>query len=293
MFKNIKSFGNFYNVTLTILLATLLSSVFLIKGSAGVFAWTATKLIFAPIGLLLTLASLLFLIGGFVKNKRIFVRSISFILSGLLAFPTLLLFNVIPFAYPSSLDDTNPSLTIHSPFHEDVKIGWGGDTVESNVPHVIWSSERWAYDIVKEPSDIKSDVLADFGIYGLTIYVPVKGTVIAVYDAEDDIPPNTDEFISMAGNYVYLKVEETGTYLLMNHLLKDSVTLEVGDKVFVGDYLGKIGNSGSTSEPHLHIHHQRQDPTKTKFPVLAEGLPLYFYDNLNNEIMPVKGDTLQ
>lgn len=52
--------------------------------------------------------------------------------------------------------------------------------------------------------------------------------------------------------------------------------VKVGDHVKEGDIIGRVGNSGSTSEPHLHIHHQRQNPIKTIYPIFAEGLPLYF-----------------
>ncbi|MDO9301112.1 MAG: hypothetical protein Q7T89_07000 [Anaerolineales bacterium] len=41
---------------------------------------------------------------------------------------------------------------------------------------------------------------------------------------------------------------------------------------------GQCGNSGNTSEPHIHIHHQRQDPSV--YPInFAEGLPLYSRDH--------------
>lgn len=51
---------------------------------------------------------------------------------------------------------------------------------------------------------------------------------------------------------------------------------------------GDTRNSGSTSEPHLHIHHQRQNPTATLHPILAEGLPLYF-EGTDAEVIPLKG----
>jgi len=87
---------------------------------------------------------------------------------------------------------------------------------------------------------------------------------------------------------VYIQIEKTGTYLLLNHLKKDSVNVEVGDQVTVGDLIARVGNSGSTSEPHLHIHHQRQNPLEMWTPVFAEGLPLYFENKVQN-YMPVKG----
>lgn len=41
----------------------------------------------------------------------------------------------------------------------------------------------------------------------------------------------------MAGNYVYIRIDETDTYLLLNHLKQDSVVVKVGDVLAVGDYL--------------------------------------------------------
>ena len=43
-----------------------------------------------------------------------------------------------------------------------------------------------------------------------------------------------------------------------------------------GDVIGRCGNSGHTSEPHIHIHHQRQKPAASGPVNFAEGLPLFF-----------------
>ncbi|RRJ63677.1 M23 family metallopeptidase [Paenibacillus oralis] len=127
-----------------------------------------------------------------------------------------------------------------------------------------------------EPYDTGSANPEDYGIWNQELLSPVSGTVIAAYDEEPDIPQGSEEILSMEGNHVYLRIEETGTCLLLNHLKEGSVQVKAGDHVRPGEVLGRIGNSGSTSEPHLHIHHQRQNPLKTLHPVLAEGLPLYF-----------------
>ncbi|MDN4069076.1 M23 family metallopeptidase [Paenibacillus vini] len=76
--------------------------------------------------------------------------------------------------------------------------------------------------------------------------------------------------------------------MLLNHLKQNSLTVKIGDHVQTGDLLGRVGNSGSTSEPHLQIHHQRQNPVLTPHPVLAEGLPLYF-KGTDTVPMPQKG----
>ncbi|OAB27760.1 peptidase M23 [Paenibacillus macquariensis subsp. macquariensis] len=199
--------------------------------------------------------------------------------------------NIIPLAYPNTVEHAQPSVTVNFPLKEQTVVGWGGNNVKDNLPHAIWSSERWAYDLLMEPYNINSDNNEDYGIWNKIVYSPVSGVVIATYDGEDDITPGSEDFNSLEGNYVYIEIEETGTYLLLNHLKKDSVLVKVGDKVKPGDLLGRVGNSGSTSEPHLHIHHQRQNPTKTIHPVIAEGLPLFFRD-LNVSSMPRKGDVI-
>ncbi|ABS21779.1 peptidase M23B [Bacillus cytotoxicus NVH 391-98] len=79
----------------------------------------------------------------------------------------------------------------------------------------------------------------------------------------------------MVGNHIYIRLDETGTYLVLAHLKKGSVRVKKGQHIKEGTVVANVGNSGNSSEPHLHIHHQRQDPSKTSI-FLTEGLPLYF-----------------
>ncbi|WP_240528080.1 hypothetical protein [Bacillus cereus] len=88
-----------------------------------------------------------------------------------------------------------------------------------------------------EPYNINSDSNEDYGIWNREIYSPVSGIVVAVSDDEADIKLGSENFISMEGNHVYIKIKETGTYLLLNHFKKDSVSVEVGDHVKPGGHL--------------------------------------------------------
>lgn len=276
------------NFIIVIILIILWGSVFLIHGIAGAVSWALAKLFFAPIGVLLAFTSLILIIICLVKKKKVIQKSITLLLSLILAFPILMLFNVIQMEYPANINKARPSVTVLWPLEEKTIVGWGGNTVETNAPHAIWASERWAYDLVMEPHSISSRKLEDYGIYGKEIVAPISGTVVEAYDGESDIEPTTEDFLSMEGNHVYIKIDETGTYLLLNHLKKGSVLVKAGDHVNEGKVIGRVGNSGTTSEPHLHIHHQRQDPTKTINPIFAEGLPLYFKD-IDDKSMPEKG----
>jgi murein DD-endopeptidase MepM/ murein hydrolase activator NlpD len=77
-----------------------------------------------------------------------------------------------------------------------------------------------------------------------------------------------------AGNYVMLEVAPR-RFLLLAHLQAGSVVLRVGDQVRRGAVVGRCGNSGNTSEPHLHVHLQDQPGFGAPD---ARGAPLLFAD---------------
>lgn len=54
------------------------------------------------------------------------------------------------------------------------------------------------------------------------------------------------------GNYVMIE-HSNGIYTYYAHMAKDSITVKAGDKVKQGQVIGKIGNSGSSTGPHLHF----------------------------------------
>lgn len=266
-------------------------SVFSIGGIVGAYSWTLLKLVLPIIGALGLLVNVILFIILLVKKIKSLKLALNVIVNILLISPILMTMNLIPFAYPNSVEHAQPSVTVNFPLSEQTVVGWGGHHVKDNLPHSTWSSERWAYDLLMEPFNMNSENNEDYGIWNKPIHSPVSGVVMAAYDDEADITPGSEDFHSLEGNYVYIKIEETGTYLLLNHLKKDSVLVKSGDKVKPGDLLGRVGNSGSSSEPHLHIHHQRQNPTKTIYPVLAEGLPLFFKD-IKGSSMPRKDDVI-
>ena len=286
--KNINQKYGYYNLAITFVTLFSWICVYGLHGLMGVYAWSAIKFIFPILGLIGILLNIVLLVVYFFKKKTKFKILLNVSLCVVLAQHFLLTMNIVQLAYPVSIRSTQPSITVKWPFAEQAIVGWGGNSTKNNLPHVIWPSERWAYDLVMEPYHTGSKNAIDYGVWDREVLSPIAGNVIEAYDEESDITPGTENIISMEGNHVYLRIDSTGTYLLLNHLKKDSITVKVGDHVNAGDVLGRVGNSGSTSEPHLHIHHQRQDPTRTLYPILAEGLPLYFED-IDAEAMPVKG----
>jgi len=97
--------------------------------------------------------------------------------------------------------------------------------------------------------------LESYVIYGEPIFSPCNGKISVTADGlPDHIPPARDTE-NLAGNHVLI---DCGDFeVLVAHLRQNSVQVTVGEVVAVGDPLGEVGNSGNTSEPHLHIHAER------------------------------------
>jgi murein DD-endopeptidase MepM/ murein hydrolase activator NlpD len=71
-------------------------------------------------------------------------------------------------------------------------------------------------------------------------------------------------------------VDEYQDLVLLAHLQKDSVNVSAGDTVTTATLLGKVGNTGNTSEPHLHLHAERDgEPGEildgTAVPITIDG----------------------
>lgn len=101
--------------------------------------------------------------------------------------------------------------------------------------------------------------------------------MVVAKDGQPDETPGkvSNNWQAPVGNHVVFETEH-GTFLILAHLQKGSVAVEAGQEVAEGTFIGRCGNSGNTSGPHLH--HQKQDPCT--FPVgFAEGLQLSFRDN--------------
>ena len=76
---------------------------------------------------------------------------------------------------------------------------------------------------------------------------------------------------ALAGNHVVIELSPTGPYVLLAHLRRGSTRVSVGELVAAGQQLAGCGNSGNSTEPHLHL--QVSDSIDWK---RAHGLPLAF-----------------
>ena len=127
-----------------------------------------------------------------------------------------------------------------------------------------------------------------FYTFGRSLYSPVAGTVVSVHDGEPDhearrsiltlIPYGLSQprrirrgLTAVLGNHVIIQVAESPYYVGLVHLQRGSVQVSPGERVCAGDQIGRCGNSGNSTQPHLHI--QAMDSPD---PYAAKGVPLRF-----------------
>ncbi len=120
-------------------------------------------------------------------------------------------------------------------------------------------------------------------IYGAEILAPCTGAILAAKDGLPDMRVPLMDREHLAGNHVLLGCEDV--IVVLAHMAPGSVKVAAGQKVMSGDLLGRVGNSGNTAEPHLHIHVQRGAPEGAPL----GGEPLWF--TINGRF-PVRNDTL-
>lgn len=150
-------------------------------------------------------------------------------------------------------------------------IGQGGNHTQMNY-HQEYEPQQYALDILKinklgfRAKGLSPKELERYQIYEDNVYSPCNGDIVeAENELPDLIPPETDAE-NATGNHVALSCENTDAIIYIAHMQQDSVKVKEGDTVTEGQEIGKVGNTGNTTEPHLHIHAEKD----------GVGIPLQF-----------------
>jgi len=179
---------------------------------------------------------------------------------------------------------------LHLPFRGAWFTVWGGRVLREN-RHAITRDQRFAYDFVmvapegKPTGDGKKN--ETYTCYGQPVLAPGPGTVVARADSVPDNVPGTMNSQQPLGNFVVLD-HGNSEYSFLAHLQPGSLAVRMGQKVKAGDLLGRCGNSGNSSEPHLHYHLQN-----TPTPLHGDGLPAQFLDYTANGTPVPRGEPRQ
>ena len=182
------------------------------------------------------------------------------------------------------------------PFKGQWDVLWGGDTKKLNF-HVIDKTQKNAFDMVinnKTGLSYKTDgkTNEDYYAFGKELIAPCDGKIILVVDGvKDNKPGNMDENFP-SGNTVIIKTVNN-EYLFFAHFKQHSIKVKQGEKIKQGALLGLCGNSGYSTEPHLHFHIQNGEKSTE-----STGIKSYFNNILVNgklktDYSPVKNEKIR
>jgi murein DD-endopeptidase MepM/ murein hydrolase activator NlpD len=185
------------------------------------------------------------------------------------------------------------------PFKGSWLVFWGGDTLTQNQHHEV-PNQQFALDLLganaegktREGSGKKNE---HYFAFGRNVLAPAEGEVVEVIDGvRDNAPPSMNPY-SAVGNCVIIKHAEK-EYSVLAHFKQGSIVVRAGETVKRGQVLGQCGNSGNSSEAHIHYHLQHA-------PFLQEGLGIRpVFDRvkvtrdgkteIRSDYSPVKGDII-
>lgn len=127
-----------------------------------------------------------------------------------------------------------------------------------------------------------------FAAFGRPVLAPGGGTVVAVHGAEPDHEARRSQLAlvpyalgqaarirrgagAVAGNHVVVHLPESDTFVLLAHLQSGSIRVSPGQRVVDGEQIARCGNSGNSTQPHVHL--QVMDDGD---PRVARGVPMAF-----------------
>jgi hypothetical protein len=159
------------------------------------------------------------------------------------------------------------SSLLELPFQGQWMTFWGGDTKKQNIHHDVFN-QKYAFDFVKidkngKTHKNKGEENEDYLAFAQNVLAPGDGIVTDVINGVRDNTPGSLNPYSALGNAVIIKHRELEISVLA-HFKQNSIRVKVGDRVRQGQILGLCGNSGNSSEPHIHYHLQNT-------PIIQEG----------------------
>ena len=179
------------------------------------------------------------------------------------------------------------------PFHDEWVVFWGGDTKELNY-HVESAAQKNAFDFVIMDNNGKTfrndgTVNEDYYAFGKEIIAPCDGKIVLAVDGvKDNIPGRMNPYF-VTGNTVIMRTEND-EYILFAHLKQNSIMVAEGQDVKRGDIIGLCGNSGNSSEAHLHFHIQNIEDInfatgmKSHFErIIVNGEEIFDYSPIQND----------
>jgi hypothetical protein len=172
----------------------------------------------------------------------------------------------------------------------------GGPTPKLN-RHVGNAQQWYAFDL--DTRDDAGDEARGDGkknedhyVFGEPVLAPQAGKVTLVVDAIDDYPPGQREGYFTTGNTVIIDHGDD-EFSVLAHFKKGSIVVKVGQTVKVGQKLGQTGNTGNSSDPHVHWHLATSGGLSRGHALPIRLAPLLVNGKRVESPRPVKGDFVE
>ena len=177
----------------------------------------------------------------------------------------------------SSVDGSASVVEIAPPFEGEWLVAQGGRSPLQN-HHLAVYNQHFALDLVRlDDGRIFTEETGNASVHSWEqpLVSPAEGTVVVARDGMDD--SEGANFVSdprdAAGNVVVIELD-TGGFVVLAHLRRGTLRVSEGDRVRTGDPLARVGNSGNTTMPHLHLqvqtHRDLWDPDNRSVPFAFE-----------------------
>lgn len=176
-------------------------------------------------------------------------------------------------AYHQVLPSTDGAVLVEMPVQGEWFALQAGRSLLTN-HHVLVGDQGHAVDLVRRlPGGTTrsgpAQQLESYAAYGGAVTAPAAGQVVAVRDGQPDQPIGRSDAQQPDGNSITLRLGDE-QYVLLAHLRPGTIRVQAGQFVQVGQQLAEVGNSGNTSEPHVHLQAMtaRRDgkPLRLQFP---------------------------
>lgn len=193
---------------------------------------------------------------------------------------------IIHYSYHPKTDEAYSKTKFDLPFEEKWLVFWGGKNIFVNY-HYEYEQVRYAYDFVKEKNGFtyrgNPNRNENYFAFNEDVLAPADGLVVASIDGiVDNSPVGKVNESQPAGNFITIK-HNNGEYSTIAHLKNGSLKAKSGDKVTAGQVIGKCGNSGNSTEPHIHFQVSTQLNQSN-----AVTIPISF----RNSIQLIRGDSV-
>ncbi len=201
--------------------------------------------------------------------------------------------NPTPIEFPKLIRNISK---MNLPFEGEWCVFWGGITVSDNY-HAAYKTQQGAFDfVIKDQSGslfkTSGKENKDYYAWGKNIIAPCNGEIVKIIKGvKDNIWPSINKRQAY-GNTIVMETANN-EFLVFAHLMYNSIAVVEGQTIQTGDVLGRCGNSGNSTDPHLHFSIQN----RLEFGI-ATGARCYFNQIVvdgeqKTDYMPLRGQRIK